>query len=91
MIKDIVEPMFKTMLPGPLASLHFTKIDLGSVPPIFSNATTTKTEADGVKLNLNVGVSKMFRTSCSLRRAASCSWSSSSLPYLDANHCTHRP
>jgi len=28
MIKEIVEPMFKTMLPGPLKSLHFTKLDL---------------------------------------------------------------
>ena len=32
MVKEIVEPMFKTMLPGPLATLHFTKIDLGPVP-----------------------------------------------------------
>lgn len=54
MIKDIVEPMFKTMLPGPLQSLHFTKIDLGSVPMKLSNATTTRTDADGVRLNLNV-------------------------------------
>lgn len=47
MVKDIVEPMFKTMLPGPLASLHFTKIDLGPVPLRLSNAKTTRTEADG--------------------------------------------
>ena len=32
MIKEIAEPMFKTMLPGPLKTLHFTKIDLGTVP-----------------------------------------------------------
>jgi len=32
MTKEIVEPMFKTMLPGPLKSLHFTKLDLGPVP-----------------------------------------------------------
>jgi hypothetical protein len=44
MIKEVVEPMFKTMLPGPLATLHFTKIDLGSVPLRLSNAKTTKTE-----------------------------------------------
>ena len=54
MVKDIVEPMFKTMLPGPLASLHFTKIDLGPVPLRLSNAKTTKTETDGIKLDLNV-------------------------------------
>lgn len=54
MIKEIVEPMFKSMLPGPLASLHFTKIDLGPVPLRLSNAKTTKTEADGIKLDMNV-------------------------------------
>lgn len=54
MVKEIVEPMFKTMLPGPLATLHFTKIDLGPVPLRLSNAKTTKSEADGIKLDLNV-------------------------------------
>lgn len=54
MIKEMVEPMFKTMLPGPLATLHFTKIDLGTVPLRLSNATTTKTEADGIRLDLNL-------------------------------------
>ena len=54
MIKEIVEPMFKTMLPGPLATLHFTKIDLGPVPLRLSNAKTTKTEVDGIKLDMNV-------------------------------------
>ncbi|KAK5162727.1 uncharacterized protein LTR77_011210 [Saxophila tyrrhenica] len=54
MIKEIVEPMFKTMLPGPLSSLHFTKIDLGYVPLRFSNVKVTKTEIDGIKLDMNV-------------------------------------
>ncbi len=54
MVKEIVEPMFKTMLPGPLATLHFTKIDLGPVPLRLSNAKTTKTDEDGIELNLNV-------------------------------------
>lgn len=54
MIKDIVEPMFKTMLPGPLKTLHFTKIDLGPIPLRLSNARTTKTEVDGIQLDLNV-------------------------------------
>ncbi|KAK3713005.1 hypothetical protein LTR37_008690 [Vermiconidia calcicola] len=54
MVKDIVEPMFKTMLPGPLSSLHFTKIDFGHVPFKFSNVKVTKTEVDGIKLDLNV-------------------------------------
>lgn len=46
--------MFKTMLPGPLKTLHFTKIDLGTVPLRFSNAKTTKTEIDGIQLDLNL-------------------------------------
>lgn len=54
MIKEIVEPMFKTMLPGPLATLHFTKIDLGTVPLKLSNVRTTKTENDGIRLDLNL-------------------------------------
>jgi hypothetical protein len=54
MIKEIVEPMFKTMLPGPLATLHFTKIEFGPVPIVFSNVKVTKTPEDGIKLDLNV-------------------------------------
>ncbi len=46
--------MFKTMLPGPLASLHFTKIDLGPVPLRLSNVKTTKTETGGINLDLNL-------------------------------------
>lgn len=54
MIKQVVEPMFKTMLPGPLSSLHFTKIDFGTVPVVFSNVNVTKTELDGIHLEMNV-------------------------------------
>ncbi|KAF7897630.1 hypothetical protein EAF00_005858 [Botryotinia globosa] len=54
MVKEIVEPMFKTMLPGPLATLHFTKIELGSTPIKFSDVKVTKTAHDGIKLDLNV-------------------------------------
>jgi len=53
-IKDTVEPMFKTMLPGPLTDLHFTKIDFGSVPIVFSNVVVVKTPQDGIQLDLNV-------------------------------------
>lgn len=49
-----MEPMFKTMLPGPLATLHFTKIDLGATPLVLSNVKVTKTAHDGIKLDLNV-------------------------------------
>jgi len=54
MMKEIAEPMFKSMLPGPLATLHFTKIDLGHVPFQLSNVLVTKTETDSIKLDLNV-------------------------------------
>jgi hypothetical protein len=54
MTKDIAGPMFKTMLPGPLASLHFTKVDLGNIPIVFSNVLVTKIGTDGIKLDLNV-------------------------------------
>ncbi|PBP16677.1 C2 (Calcium/lipid-binding, CaLB) [Diplocarpon rosae] len=54
MTKEIAEPMFKSMLPGPLATLHFTKIDLGHVPLQISNVLATKTETDSIKLDMNV-------------------------------------
>lgn len=54
MVKDIVEPMFKTILPGPLATLHFTKIELGATPIVLSNVKVTKTPHDSIKLDLNV-------------------------------------
>ncbi len=54
MTKDIADPMFKTMLPGPLKSLHFTKVDLGNVPIVFSHVLVTKIGTDGIKLDLNV-------------------------------------
>ena len=54
MARDIAEPMFKSMLPGPLASLHFTKLDLCQVPFQLSNCLVTKTETGSIKLDLNV-------------------------------------
>ena len=46
--------MFKTMLPGPLSSLHFIKVDLGPVPMRISNVLTSKTTTNGIKLDMNV-------------------------------------
>ncbi|KAK4185162.1 hypothetical protein QBC35DRAFT_504271 [Podospora australis] len=54
MIKDIVEPMFESMLPGPLKSLHFEKIDLGLIPMRFDNVAVTKTDNGGIKLDLDL-------------------------------------
>lgn len=54
MIKEIVEPMFASMLPGPLATLHFTKLDLGSEPLRLSKVDTHKTEMGGIKLDMDI-------------------------------------
>lgn len=54
MVKDMVDPMFKQMLPSPFSSLHFTKVDFGHVPLKVSNVKTTKTEHEGIKLDMNV-------------------------------------
>lgn len=54
MVKEIVEPMFATMLPGPLASLRFVKIDLGQVPMRFSEVDVHKTDNDGIKLDMDL-------------------------------------
>jgi len=54
MVKDIVEPMFASMLPGPLATLHFAKIDLGHVPMRISKVDTHRTETQGIKLDMDV-------------------------------------
>lgn len=54
MVKEIVEPMFASMLPGPLASLHFTKMDLGPVPLKVSKVNVIRTENGGVSLDMDV-------------------------------------
>mmetsp|Transcript_7548 Transcript_7548/g.8717 ORF Transcript_7548/g.8717 Transcript_7548/m.8717 type:complete len:828 (-) Transcript_7548:183-2666(-) len=37
MVRDIVEPKFKELLPGPLATLKFIKLELGTVPLVLDN------------------------------------------------------
>jgi Ca2+-dependent lipid-binding protein len=54
MVKDMVEPMFKTMLPGPLAGLKFTKMDLGPVPIKVSQVDVIKTDSGGISLDMDV-------------------------------------
>lgn len=54
MVKDIVEPILASTLPGPLANLKFVKIDLGDVPPHFSAVDTHKTSAGGIQLEMDV-------------------------------------
>ncbi|KAK8044396.1 hypothetical protein PG993_004420 [Apiospora rasikravindrae] len=54
MVKEIVEPMFATMLPGPLAGLRFVKIDLGDVPLSIAAVEVHKTDLGGIKLDMDV-------------------------------------
>ena len=54
MVKDIVEPILKSSLPGPLANLRFVKIDLGNVPLHIEEVDTHKTSTGGIQLEMNV-------------------------------------
>jgi len=54
MIKDIMEPMFASMLPGPLATLRFVKLDLGPIPIKISEVDVHKTDHGGIKLDMDV-------------------------------------
>ncbi|KAK4216430.1 hypothetical protein QBC37DRAFT_90497 [Rhypophila decipiens] len=54
MTKNIVEPMFASMLPAPLNSLHFEKIDLGQQPLKLGNIDVHKVENGAIKLDLDV-------------------------------------
>eukprot|EP00177_Eucheuma_denticulatum_P001788 GFKZ01003201.1.p1 GENE.GFKZ01003201.1~~GFKZ01003201.1.p1 ORF type:complete len:486 (+),score=60.34 GFKZ01003201.1:32-1459(+) len=54
MTKQIVEPMFKELLPGPLKNLHFTKIDLGPKPIRFDNIDVHSRKEGIIKLDVDV-------------------------------------
>ena len=52
-VKDSVEPSFQD-LPGPLSSLHFEKIDLGSTPIAFDRIGVHTKDSDSIKLDIDV-------------------------------------
>ncbi len=54
MIKDIVEPIFASTLPGPLATLRFVKLDLGHVPMRVCEVDVHKVHNGGIKLDMDV-------------------------------------
>lgn len=54
MTKSIVEPMFASMLPKPVNSLHFAKIDLGRVPFRFGNVDVHRADGQAIKMDLDV-------------------------------------
>jgi len=53
-IKESVEPVLATTLPGPLKNLRFVKIDFGHVPIGFSNVDVHKTKNNGIKLDMDM-------------------------------------
>ena len=53
-IKDTVEPILASTLPGPLKNLKFVKIDFGHIPIGFSNVDVHKTKNDGIKLDMDM-------------------------------------
>ncbi|EOA86134.1 hypothetical protein ACJQWK_11770 [Exserohilum turcicum] len=53
-IKDTVEPILASTLPGPLSKLRFVKIEFGKVPISFSNVDVHKTSAGGIKLDMDM-------------------------------------
>ena len=53
-IKEITEAMFPTMLPAPLNTLYYKKIDLGHVPMHLENVDVHTTENGGIALELDV-------------------------------------
>jgi hypothetical protein len=54
-IKESVEPEFAS-LPGPLAKLHFTKVDLGTVPIRMDNVVMHKTDEKNNTLQFDLDV-----------------------------------
>lgn len=46
--------MFASMLPGPLAGLHFVKLDLGPVPLKVSKVDVIRTDNGGISLDMDV-------------------------------------
>jgi Ca2+-dependent lipid-binding protein len=53
MIKDVVEPSFLE-LPGPLKTLHFVKLDLGTVPFEFDRVDVQTVEHHTIKLDIEM-------------------------------------
>ncbi|KAF3036263.1 hypothetical protein E8E11_004529 [Didymella keratinophila] len=54
MVKEIVEPILASTLPGPLKNLRFTKLDLGAVPLRLGAVDVHKTNMGGIKLDMDV-------------------------------------
>ncbi|CAM1501481.1 Fc.00g034650.m01.CDS01 [Cosmosporella sp. VM-42] len=53
-IKEVVEPMLDSMLPGPLSTLRFVKLDFGPTPIRLSHIDVHKTDLQGIKLDMDL-------------------------------------
>ncbi|RSL84091.1 hypothetical protein CDV31_016747 [Fusarium ambrosium] len=53
-IKQAVEPMLDSMLPGPLSTLRFVKLDFGPTPIHLSHVDVHKTDLQGIKLDVDL-------------------------------------
>lgn len=67
-IQESVEPSFKDSMPGPLKSLRFTTIDLGSTPVIIDNIIVHEETKDGV---VQFDWDVLWNTTCDIQLAAS--------------------
>ncbi len=54
LVKEIVEPMFENLLPGPLKSTKFLKIDLGKNPITLDRADVHTRSKDSIKLDIDI-------------------------------------
>lgn len=66
MIKEIMEPKFKTMMPGPLASLHFTKLDLGPTPMRMDNIVVHEIKDGCVQFDMDL----LWKADCDIQMKA---------------------
>lgn len=65
-IKTAVEPIFKDLLPGPLSSLHFTKLDLGKVPMSMDNIVVQPVKDGKIQCDIDV----VWDGACDIQLAA---------------------
>lgn len=54
MVKEIVEPILASTLPGPLSNLRFVKLDFGHVPMRVDAVDVHKTPSGSIKLDMNL-------------------------------------
>jgi hypothetical protein len=53
-VKSVAEPMFASMLPSPLNTLRFLKMDLGHIPIHVENIDVHNSDSEGIKLDLDL-------------------------------------